>query len=185
MLPDHFSALIDRQSCVLDDLIADIQHELVARPDELVFVAGGWVHRTRSPFADGIRAASQQREPSPPELTKTETMVLTVVGYFQPVTRAKISEMLGRDISRDTIARLKRLGLIGAGPRIAQPGAPLTYVTTATFLSVFSLATLRDLPEIEGVQEVGGGGLPERLPDTFAMPEEEPEREHLESLYVG
>jgi segregation and condensation protein B len=143
------------KTCVLDELIADIQDELKARPYELVFVAGGWAHRTRSRFAEAIRAASTLREPGPPDLSKTETMVLTVVGYFQPVTRGRISEMLGKEISRDTIARLKRLGLIGAGPRVAQPGAPLSYVTTNAFLSVFGLATLRDLPEIEAGQEAG------------------------------
>ena len=34
-------------TCSLDDVIADIQDELRARPYELVFVAGGWHHRTR------------------------------------------------------------------------------------------------------------------------------------------
>ena len=33
--------------CRLDELIGDIQDELRARPYELVFVAGGWQHRTR------------------------------------------------------------------------------------------------------------------------------------------
>ncbi len=138
--------------CVLDDLIADINDELKTRPYELVFVAGGWQHRTRQRFADAIRAASNLREPGPPDLSRTETMVLTAVGYFQPATRARISEMLGKEVSRDTIARLKRLNLISAGPRIAQAGAPLTYVTTPAFLSVFGLATLHDLPEIEAIQ---------------------------------
>jgi segregation and condensation protein B len=148
---EALSPLVGR-TCVLDDLIADIQDELNARPYELVFLAGGWAHRTRPRFAEAVRAAAKLREPGPPDLSKTETMVLTVVGYFQPVTRARISDMLGREISRDTIARLKRLGLIGAGPRVAQAGAPLTYVTTQQFLSVFGLATLRDLPEMEAVQ---------------------------------
>ena len=142
-------------ACVLDELIADIQDELKARPYELVFAAGGWAHRTRTRFADAIRAASTLREPGSTDLSKTETMVLTAVGYFQPVTRAGISEMLGKEISRDTIARLKRLGLIGAGPRMPQAGAPLTYVTTPAFLSVFGLATLRDLPEIDPIQAAG------------------------------
>ncbi len=154
-LPRERLATLIGRAVVLDELIADIQIELKARPYELVLVAGGWQHRTRPRFTDAIRAASSLREPGPPDLSKTDTMVLTVVGYFQPVTRTKISEMLGKEISRDTIARLKRLGLIGAGPRVAQPGAPLTYVTTPAFLSVFGLATLRDLPEIEAVQDAG------------------------------
>jgi segregation and condensation protein B len=154
-VPREMLAMLIGREVVLDELIADIQDELKTRPYELVFVAGGWQHRTRSRFAEAIRAASTLREPGPPDLSKLEAMVLTAVGYFQPVTRAKISEMLGKEISRDTIARLKRLGLIGAGPRVAQLGAPLTYVTTPAFLSVFGLATLRDLPEIQAIEEMG------------------------------
>jgi segregation and condensation protein B len=151
---ETLSPLVGR-ACVLDDLIADIQDELKARPYELVVVAGGWAHRTRTRFAEAVRAAAKLREPGLPDLSKTETMVLTVVGYFQPVTRAKVSEMLGKEISRDTIARLKRLGLIGAGPRVAQAGAPLTYVTTQGFLEKFGMNSLRDLPEIEAIEDFG------------------------------
>ncbi len=145
--------------CILDDLIADIQDELKARPYGLVFVAGGWQHRTRPRFAMAIRAAAKLREPGAPELSRLESMVLTAVAYSQPVTRVALSAMLGREISRDTMARLKRLGLIGAGPRIAQPGAPLTYVTTRGFLSAFGLQTLHDLPEMETMLDGGEEGL--------------------------
>jgi segregation and condensation protein B len=147
-VPREALAKLVGASCVLDELIADIQDELKARPYELVFVAGGWQHRTKSRFAEAIRTANKITEPASPQLSKTETMVLTVVAYYQPIPRAMISDMLGRDISRDMIARLKRLGLIGAGPRMAQAGAPLTYVTTGEFLSLFGLSTLQDLPEI-------------------------------------
>ena len=36
-----------------------------------------------------------------------------------------------------------------------QIGAPLTYVTTATFLSVFGLGSLRELPDIEALEDAG------------------------------
>ncbi len=36
-----------------------------------------------------------------------------------------------------------------------QIGAPLTYVTTATFLSVFELGSLRELPDIEALEDAG------------------------------
>jgi segregation and condensation protein B len=34
-------------------------------------------------------------------------------------------------------------------------GAPLTYVTTQSFLSVFGLGSLRDLPDSEALEEAG------------------------------
>jgi segregation and condensation protein B len=146
------------KSCVLDDLIADIRDELKGRPYDLVFVAGGWQHRTRPRFAEAVRAAADSSgRMEAPDLTRLEMLALAAVAYRQPVTRAAMSEALGRDISRDVLARLKRLGLIGGGPRAPFPGAPLTYVTTQAFLSAFGLATLRDLPEIQGIGEAVGG----------------------------
>jgi chromosome segregation and condensation protein ScpB len=58
------------------------------------------------------------------------------VGYFQPVTRGELSEMFGKEVSRDTVAALRGAGFIGSGPRSPTPGAPLTYVTTPYFLSL-------------------------------------------------
>ena len=37
-------------------------------------------------------------------------MVLTAVGYFQPITRAELSEIFGKEVSRDTIAGLRDAG---------------------------------------------------------------------------
>jgi len=44
--------------CSIDLLIDDLREELSSRPYELVSVAGGWQHRTRSRFAETIRASS-------------------------------------------------------------------------------------------------------------------------------
>ena len=90
-----------------------------------------------------------------PALTPTETLVVTAIAYLQPVTRTELSRLLGKEVSRDVIARLKRLDLVGAGPRMPAIGAPLTYVTTTTFLSVFGLGSLRDLPDIEALEDAG------------------------------
>jgi hypothetical protein len=61
----------------------------------------------------------------------------------------------GREISRDVIARLKKLDLIAAGPRAPTPGAPYAYVTTKKFLEAFGLGSLRDLPDIEKLEDAG------------------------------
>ena len=143
--------------CNLDDLIADIVDELRARPYALVFVAGGYQLRTRARFADAIRAANAGtlRDAGLPELTPTELLAVTAIAYLQPATRAEISRLTAKEISRDVIARLKRLDLIDGGLRAPQAGAPFAYVTTKKFLEVFGLATLRDLPDIEKLEDEG------------------------------
>ena len=45
--------------------------------------------------------------------------------------------MFGREISRDLIAALREDGLIAAGPRSPNSGAPYAYVATEKFLVEF------------------------------------------------
>jgi len=81
--------------------------------------------------------------------------VLACIAYHQPMTRGELGELIGKQVVRDTIAYLRSLGFIAAGPRSPQPGAPYTYVTTKAFLSHFGLETLRDLPDIEMLEDAG------------------------------
>lgn len=50
---------------------------------------------------------------------------------------------------------MKRHGLIDASLRAPEPGAPFAYVTTAKFLEVFGLGSLRELPDIERLEDEG------------------------------
>lgn len=77
------------------------------------------------------------------------------IAYLQPVTRGDLSSMFGKEVSRDTIAGLRDAAFIASGPRSPTPGAPYTYVTTKRFLSVFGLETLRDLPDMEALEDAG------------------------------
>lgn len=156
-VPREALARVVGSSCNLDDLIADIREDLRARPYELVFVAGGYQLRTKPRFAPAIRAASggDPRNAGAPELTPTEILAVTAIAYLQPATRADLSRLAGREISRDVIGALKRHGLIDGALRAPEPGAPFAYVTTKKFLEVFGLATLRDLPDIERLEDEG------------------------------
>ena len=149
-------AKIVGKACNLDDLLSDIRDELRPRPYELVFVAGGWQLRTKARHAGAIRAlGGAARDAGPPELTPTELLAVTAIAYLQPTTRGELSRLVGKEISRDTIGRLKSLDLIAAGPRAPEPGAPYAYVTTRKFLEVFGLASLRDLPDVESLGDAG------------------------------
>jgi chromosome segregation and condensation protein ScpB len=79
-------------------------------------------------------------------LSRTESLVLTAIGYFQPIPRGELSQLFGKEISRDVIGQLRGLRFIAAGPRSPQPGAPYTYITTKQFLAHFGSDTLRDPP---------------------------------------
>jgi hypothetical protein len=53
------------------------------------------------------------------------------------------------------IAALRGADLIATGPRSPQPGAPHTYATTPAFLELWGLASLRDLPDLDRLEEAG------------------------------
>ncbi len=162
---ETLAGLVGRD-CALDLLIEDIAAALADRPYEILRVGGGWQFRTRARHAQAIRAAQGARD-APRALTANEALVLTVIAYLQPVTRGAISRLTGRETSRELIARLHRQGLIARGPRSPEPGAPYTYVTTPGFLAQFGLETLRDLPDLEAMQDAGlleDGGMDLGLP---------------------
>jgi segregation and condensation protein B len=143
------------KNCSLDLLIDDLREDLRGRPYELVNVQGGWQHRTRLTYAGTIKASTASTRSAAATLSQHEAMVLMAVGYFQPITRGGLSKIFGKEISRDTIASLRGAGFLTSGPRSPTSGAPYTYVTTTSFLSAFGFETLRDLPNIEMLEDAG------------------------------
>jgi chromosome segregation and condensation protein ScpB len=185
-------AKIVGKSCSIDLLIDDIREELRGRPYDLVAVAGGWKHLTRPAYADAIRGAFGTAVGSSEkmaDLTQSEVLVLMCIAYFQPITRAELSSFFGKEVSRDLIGHLRAAGLIASGPRSPTPGAPYTYVTTKEFLLAFGLATLRDLPDVEALEDAGllskekllAGDIPARM----VRGEEEDEEANVDAVVEG
>lgn len=96
-------------------------------------------------YADYIRMALETRKP--PQLTQPALEVLSVVAYFQPVTRAYIDQVRGVD-SAYTVSILNDRGLIEPCGRLAVPGRPVLYRTTSAFLRTFGIESLSELPEL-------------------------------------
>lgn len=140
------------RDCSIDLLIDDLREELRSRPYELVSVAGGWQHRSRTAYADAIRASQAPTRGGAAALSEFEAIVLMAIAYSQPLTRSELSKIFGREVSRDVIGSLRGAGFIATGPRSPTPGAPYTYVTSKHFLSAFGMETLRDLPDIEALE---------------------------------
>lgn len=103
-------------------------------------------------YSDYIRRALETRKP--PQLTQPALEVLTIVAYFGPVTRAYIEQLRGVDSSY-TVSLLQERDLIESCGRLAAPGRPMLYRTTHTFLRVFGMESLRELPELPKVEGTG------------------------------
>ena len=96
-------------------------------------------------YADVIRKAFEIRKTA--KLSQPALEVLTIIAYYQPTTRAYIDQVRGVDSSY-TVGLLLERGLIEECGRLAVPGRPILYRTTATFLRSFGLSSLEELPEL-------------------------------------
>ena len=94
-----------------------------------------------------------------PKLSPTALEVLSIVAYFQPVTRAYIEQVRGADSSY-TVASLSDRGLIAPCGRLEAPGRPVLFGTTEQFLRAMGLSSPAELPPLpnvatgEGIEEL-------------------------------
>ena len=89
-------------------------------------------------FADSIRRALESRKPA--RLSQPALEVLSVIAYYQPVTRAYVDQIRGVDSSY-TVGLLLERELIEECGRLAVPGRPIQYRTTKKFLRSFGLSS--------------------------------------------
>ncbi len=78
------------------------------------------------------------------------------------MTRAEIEDIRGVTTSKGSVDVLLETGWIRPRGRRKAPGRPVTYGTTAEFLSHFGLDAVGDLPGLEELK--GSGMLDGRLP---------------------
>ncbi|MCD8375526.1 MAG: SMC-Scp complex subunit ScpB [Oscillospiraceae bacterium] len=101
-------------------------------------------------YASAVRRALESRKP--PRLSQPALEALSVVAYFQPVTRAYIDQVRGVDSSY-TVGLLLERELIEEAGRLAVPGRPIQYRTTKNFLRAFGLRSLEELPELPAQED--------------------------------
>lgn len=89
-------------------------------------------------------------QPDAPALTKPALEVLSLVAYFQPVTRVFVDKARGIDSSY-TVGMLCQKGLIEQCGRLEVPGRPLLYKTSEAFLRAMNISSLDELPVLPDV----------------------------------
>ncbi len=112
-----------------------------------------WQMCSSPEHASLIRKTFEGRKPT--KLSQPALEVLTIIAYFQPVTRAYVDQIRGVDSSY-TMGLLQERELIEECGRLAVPGRPIQYRTTRTFLRVFGLSSLSELPELPSISPEDG-----------------------------
>jgi segregation and condensation protein B len=162
--------------------LAQLQADYSSRGVNLVRVANKWTFRT----AGDLSWLMTKEITETRRLSRAAIEVLSIIAYHQPVTRAEIEEIRGVVTSKGTLDVLLETGWIKPRGRRKTPGRPLTFGTTETFLSQFSLEALGDLPGLEELK--GTGLLDSRLPTGFTVPNPSDDpalREDEEPLEAG
>lgn len=108
-------------------------------------------------MADYVTRALETRKP--PKLSASQLETLTIIAYYQPVTKAVVEQIRGVD-SAYSVSALLNKKLIEEAGRLNVPGRPIQYKTTPDFLRTFGVSSLEELPPIEKVSL--GEPLPEQ-----------------------
>ena len=135
------------------DEVTTLLQKLQKRYDEqesgmviLYFEPDRWQMTTRPYYGEMVKRILDTRRNAP--LSPAALEVLAVIAYNQPVSRSFIEQVRG---------------LIEEAGRLDLPGKPVAFQVTDTFLRVFGLGSLADLPPLHG--EAAESAEPEETED--------------------
>lgn len=128
------------------------QYSYERRGIRLIKLENSWQMCSAPEYAAYIRKTMESRKPA--KLSQPALEVLSIIAYFQPVTRAYIEQVRGVDSSY-TVGLLLERELICEAGRLSVPGRPMQFRTTKNFLRAFSLSSLDDLPELPSATQEG------------------------------
>jgi hypothetical protein len=104
----------------------------------------------RRTYAERVRQYLSLR---PVRLSRAQLETLAIVAYRQPITRPEIDDIRGVDAGPVLKGLLER-DLVRIIGKKDEPGRPMLYGTTPSFLEAFSLKSLRDLPTLREYTEL-------------------------------
>jgi segregation and condensation protein B len=131
-------------------LLHELRAEYQSRGIHLDEVAGAWQFRSSATNAPFVRELLQTK---PVKLSRAQVETMSIVAYRQPITRPEVDDIRGVD-SGSALKVLLDRNLIRMIGRRDEPGRPMLYGTTSTFLEFFGLRALRDLPMLREFTEL-------------------------------
>ena len=137
-------------------MLARIQDQWQGKGVMLCEVASGWRFQTR---ADVQVHLDRLHPEKPPKYSRATMETLAIIAYKQPVTRGDIEDIRGVTVSANIVKQLEDRGWVEVIGHRDAPGRPALFATTRQFLDDLGLASLSQLPTLEGLP-VGQALLP-------------------------
>ena len=153
----------DTVRTLLDELVRDWR----GRGVELVALSTGWRFQSRPEMRQFLDRLHPEK---PPRYSRATMETLAIIAYRQPVTRGDIEDIRGVTVSGPIVKQLEERGWIEAIGYREAPGRPALYATSRQFLDDLGLASLDQLPVLDGpptaaVFDPGSAGQPSLLGD--------------------
>src|SRR5438105_10217150 len=147
----------DTLRALLDELVRDWE----GRGVELVPLATGCRFQSRPEMREYLDRLNPEK---PPKYSRAVMETLAIIAYRQPVTRGDIEDIRGVTVASQIIKQLEDRGWVEAIGYREAPGRPALLATTRQFLDDLGLASLEQLPPIDG-SGTGMTMLAEHLPE--------------------
>jgi segregation and condensation protein B len=123
-------------------------YDVDSRAFRIERIAGGYRVMTREELAPLVSRLHEQRQQQ--KLSQAALETLSIIAYRQPVMRAEIEVIRGVACG-EVLRGLMDRRLVKIVGRAEELGRPMLYGTTKDFLTIFGLANLKDLPEVQGL----------------------------------
>ena len=146
------------------DQLNDV-YEKSSRSFRIEHVAVGWQIMTLPRFASVLSRMHKTQAAS--RLSPAALETTAIIAYRQPVLRADIEAIRGVACG-EVIRTLMDKHLVKIVGRAEELGRPMLYGTTKTFLEVFGLASLKDLPRAEELRPAPAPAQTDPPPDSAA-----------------
>jgi segregation and condensation protein B len=137
-------------------LLEELRTDWSGKGVEVVSLSTGWRFQSRPEMKPYLERLNPEK---PPKYSRATLETLAIIAYRQPVTRGDIEEIRGVAVNSQTIKMLEDRGWVDAIGYRDVVGRPALLATTRQFLDDLGLNSLSQLPPLQQISEMQGGGL--------------------------
>jgi segregation and condensation protein B len=142
-------------SDTIKELLEELRLDWAGKGIEVVSLSTGWRFQSRPEMKQYLDRMSPEKAP---KYSRATLETLAIIAYRQPVTRGDIEEIRGVAVNSQTIKMLEDRGWVDAIGYRDVIGRPALLATTKQFLDDLGLNSLSQLPPLQQISDMQGGG---------------------------